>query len=355
MGVDGGRGLNTGNGAVVSELSRLLNRPLRIGGRTIAKRLVFAPMTFLGHVAFRELLAGFGGFGLLFTEMCSAAALPVENRSVSRSFRWRNEELPFLSCQIMGCDPGRMAAAAERIEAEGFFGVDVNFGCAAATICRRNCGAELLKRPDLAGRIVNGIRRAVRIPVTVKFRTGWRDDPGAAVEMARRFEAAGADAVTFHPRVAPDRRARPAKWEYIGRVRQALGIPVFGNGDVFDAQGCLRMMRQTGCDGVSLGRIAIARPWVFAEWTDGFAPAPEIYEKTADRLLTLTARHFDEKAAVMRFRRFIRYFAANFRFGHTLQRRVRGAAGTAQIRESLSEFFAASPELASAPNMAFFQ
>jgi nifR3 family TIM-barrel protein len=341
--------------STLSELAAILNRPLRIGSRTIPKRLVFAPMSFLGHVAFRELLAAFGGFGLLFSEMCSSKTIPTENRRVSKHFRWRDEELPFLACQIMGSDPAQMAAAAVRIEAEGFFGVDLNFGCSSVLICRRSCGAEVLRRPDLAVKIVECVRRAVHIPLMVKFRTGWEDDPDAAVSLARRFEAAGADAVTFHPRVAPDRRARPAKWEYIGLVKQALGIPVFGNGDVFDAEGCLRMLRLTGCDGVSLGRIAVARPWVFAEWTAGLRPSADIFATTAARLVELTARHFEAKAAVVRLRKFMLYFASNFRFGHTLYSRVQKAGSPDEIQEVLDSFFAASPGLTSAPNMNYFQ
>ena len=336
-------------------LASRLNRPLAIGTRTLPKRLVLAPMTFLGHVAFRELLSGFGGMGLMFSEMCSSRTVPTENRLASNYFRWRDAELPFLACQIVGCDPERMAAAARRIETEGFFGVDVNFGCATGSICRQSCGAAVLREPELAATIVERIRRAVRIPVTVKFRTGWQDDPGAAVRMGRRFEDSGADALIFHPRVAPDRRARAPKWEYIGRLKQALRIPVIGNGNVFDAEDCLRMLAQTGCDGVALGRIAVARPWTFAEWTDGFQPGPEIFEGTAMRLLDLTARHFEEKAAVRRMRRFIQYFAANFRYGHTLYAQVRNAASLVEIRAVLNAFFAAPPERTSRPNMNYLQ
>lgn len=338
-----------------SELAALLNRPLSIGSRTIANRLVFAPMTFLGHVAFREIVDRFGGCGLLFSEMCSARTVPTEKPSVSKHFRWRPSELPRLVCQIMGAEPAEMAAAAGRIAAEGFFGVDLNFGCAAVTICKRGCGAALLREPELAVRIVERVRRAVAVPLTVKFRTGWQDDPEAAVRMARGFEAAGADAVTYHPRVAPDRRARPARWEYIGLVKQALRIPVFGNGDVFDPEGCLRMLRLTGCDGVALGRIAIARPWVFAEWCGGFRPGPDTHRETVYALLELTAAHFEDKAAALRMRKFIFYFAGNFRFGHSLFRRVQAAARLAEIRAALDAFFAVPPELSDPPNLAFLQ
>jgi nifR3 family TIM-barrel protein len=337
------------------DLAAFLNRPLSIGGRTIAKRLVLAPMTYLGHAAFRELLAGFGGFGLLFSEMCSARTIPTENRHVSSFFKWRDAELPLLVCQIFGTEPERMAEAARRIADEGFFGVDLNYGCATAAICRRSCGAALLKSPDTAVAIVAHIRRAVSIPVMVKFRTGWEDRPDAAVALAQRFEAAGADALTFHPRVAPDRRARPPRWEYIGRVKQAVSIPVFGNGDVFDADGCRRMIRLTGCDGVALGRIAVARPWVFAEWADGVDPGPERFRGAMSQLLALLPQYFNEPAALRRFRRFTLYFAANFRFGHTLHRRMQAAKSLAQMAAVLDGFFDSPPELNPVPNMSFLQ
>ncbi len=330
------------------DLAAFLNQPLRIGGKRIAKRLVLAPMTYLGHAAFREVLEGFGGYGLLFSEMCSARTIPTENRHVSAFFKWRDAELPFLACQILGTEPERMAEAARRIAAEGFFGVDVNFGCATGAICRCRCGAALLKAPEAAEAIVARIRRAVSIPVMVKFRTGWEDRPDAAVAMAQRFEAAGADALTFHPRVAPDRRARPPRWEYIGRVKQAVSIPVFGNGDVFDADGCGRMIRTTGCDGVALGRIAVARPWVFAQWADGADPGPERFQATMKRLLDLLPRYFDEPAAMRRFRKFTLYFAANFRFGHTLHRRIQAAARLAKMAAVVDGFFDSPTELNSA-------
>ncbi len=338
------------------DLPALLSRELDIGGRTIPGRLVFASMSLLGHVAFRELLDEFGGCALLFSEMCSAATIPTENPRISKHFRWRPEELPRLVCQIMGSDAARMARAAVRIEAEGFFGVDLNFSCAAAMICRRGCGADLLRRPADALRILECVRRAVRIPVTVKFRVGWQDDGDRAVEMARAFEAAGADALTFHPRVAPDRRARPPRWEYIGRVKQAVRIPVFGNGGVLDAAGCLRMLQETGCDGVALGRIAVARPWVFALWSgENAAENDDLCRYTAFRLYDLLLRHFPPPDALIRLRRFVFYFASNFRFGHELYRKVRAAADMEAARTALQSFFAVPQERCPLPNLNYFQ
>jgi nifR3 family TIM-barrel protein len=286
-----------------SKLAEILNRPLNIGATTIEKRLVLAPMAFLGNVAFRQLVQTYGGYGLMFTEMCSAKRIPNENRHRSTYFRWRDAELSHLVCQIFGDDPMNMAAAAQRIEAEQFFGVDINFGCSEVSICRQNCGAAILKSPDLAAEIVSEVRKAVSIPLFVKYRIGWKDNPRTAIEMARRFEEAGADALTFHPRIAPDRRLRPAKWEYIGMVKQAVTIPVFGNGDVFDQADCLKI-----------------RP-----------------------------------KALRRFKKFGFYFSANFKFGHTLFSTIQKAETIAEAKEVLHRFFERPLETVSRPNLNFFR
>ena len=132
------------------DLAQYLVRPLAIGNRIISNRMVLAPMAGLGHIAFRQLVTRFSGFGLLFTGMCSAKAVPHENPEKSHIFSWRPEELGHTVCQIFGAEPEIMARAARRIEAEGFFGVDLNFGCSVAAICKKGCGAALLKTPDKA-------------------------------------------------------------------------------------------------------------------------------------------------------------------------------------------------------------
>ncbi len=339
---------------MIYNLAEYLRQPLKIGGRPIDTRLVLAPMSFLGHIAFRELVSTYGGYGLLFSEMCSASAIPGENRFVSPYFRWRDTERSRLVIQIFGDDPDTMAAAARRIEDEGLFGVDINLGCSNARICRRNCGAALLKNPDLATQIVTSVREAVDCPVTVKFRTGWKDDPTLAVQFAQRFEDAGADALTFHPRVAPDRRSRPPKWAYIGLVKQAVSIPVFGNGDIFDRSDCMRMLNETGCDGVALGRMAIARPWIFAEFMGHLQTRPEIFREAALELIGLLESHYDPIPAIKRFKRFAFYFCANFRFGHALYTRILNANKMTQMAAIIRQFFEQAPGIRSRPNLNFF-
>lgn len=343
-------------GRTCSPLGAFLKRPLLVRGRTIPGRLFLAPLSKLGNTAFRELVAGYGGYGLLFSEMCWARSVPCGNGHDQGGFMWREgENLQELVCQIFGSDPAAMARAAAIIAAEGFFGVDLNFGCSVAAVCRKGCGAALLREPERAAAIVKAVRGAVDIPVFVKFRTGWEDRPEGAVALARRFEAAGADALTFHPRVAPDRRTRPPRWAYIAAVKAAVTIPVFGNGDVFDQADCERMLHTTGCDGVALGRLALAKPWIFGEWTGRFTPGPDVYRTCALALSRLLERYYQPTTALRRFRKFAGYFSANFVFGHSLYAQLTRARDMAAIRETLERFFETAPGVAARPNMNRFR
>lgn len=331
-----------------------INQPLIIGQKTINNRLFLAPMAGLGHIAFRELLSQCGGYGLLFMEMCNARAVPHENRHFSPVFRWRDEELPYLVCQIFGATPVDMARAAERIESEGFFGVDLNFGCSVQAIVKKNCGAALLKNPVLSSEIVKTVRKAVSVPVFVKYRIGWEDDPGFSVDMARRFEDAGADALTFHPRVAPDRRSRPPKWDYIRQVKAAVSIPVFGNGNVFDENDLEAILLKTACDGVSLGRIAIAKPWLFAAWSKDIQPADTILKETILKMIALLNRHFEPHMAIKLFKKYAIYFAANFKFGHAIYKELSKAGNMEAVEQHIHLLFEKNPATLKRPDLNMF-
>jgi len=344
-------------GAVLTPCQRYLASPIAIRGKEIQNRLLLAPMAGLGNVAFRELVAEFGGFGLLFTGMCSAKAVPQENRYISKVFKWRDEELPFLVCQLLGGDPDSMALAAERVQREGFFGVDLNFGCCAAAICKKGGGASILKDPALAKRIVAAVRERVSIPLFVKFRTGWERDPlrasKEAAQMAASFEAAGADALIFHPRMAPDRRLRPPKWEDIRLVKEAVSIPVFGNGNIFETSDCEKMVNISSCDGISIGRMAVARPWIFATITHGFSPesSSSIYRYTAMRIMRLLLKYHDERTAVKMFKKFVPYYSAGFKFGHSISKQLLKTDSSDEILRAVDAVFATSPEITVRPNL----
>ncbi len=335
-------------------LTSWLRSDFIVGGRTVHGRLMLAPMSRLGHVAFRELLAHYGGYGLLFTEMCSARALPSANASLSPCFRWRREELGHLVCQIFGSQPQDMALAARRVEQEGFFGVDINMGCSVSGICKHGCGAALLKDPDLAVSVVRAVRQAVSIPVFVKYRIGWQDDPDFAVELGKKFEDAGADCLTFHPRVAPDRRSRPPKWDYIAKVKQAVSIPVLGNGNVFHLDDCRTMIETTACDGVALGRIAIAKPWIFAQWTGGIKADSRHFKQAALMLVELLEQHFGPRMGFRYFKKYSQYLAANFVYGHTLWPRLWKGESLDAVRANIKASLSPCPPVSSRPSLYMF-
>ena len=328
--------------------------PLTIGPVSVPVRLALAPMAGLGHVALREVVAGFGGCGFMVSEMCNARAVPRENRHFSPVFRWRDGEAGSLVCQIFGGDPAEMAAAARRIEAEGLLGVDINMGCSVAAICRKGYGAALLKDPERAVAIVRAVRAAVKCPVMVKYRSGWENSPDLAVDLARRFEDAGADLLTFHPRVAPDRRSRPPRWQHIRAVAGAVSIPVFGNGNVFSAADCARMLDETGCAGVSVGRMAIARPWIFAELAGTFEPGDDIFLSTTLAVIEAVWRHYEPERAIRMYKKFVPYLAANFVFGHSLWPELVRGQSRGEMEANARRVLGARPQVAATPNAFLF-
>lgn len=338
----------------MTTLKERLRQPLSLRGRTVNGRLWLAPMAGLGHIAFRHVLDNFGGCGLMFTEMTSAKALPSENPKVSPVFRWREEELPRLVCQLMGAEPQEMAEAAKRVQDEGFFGVDVNMGCSVSAIVKRRAGAALLKEPDRALAVIEAMRKAVDIPLLVKFRTGWTPDPAGAVELARRFESAGVDALVFHPRVSPDRRTRPPVLDHLRLVTDAVDIPVFGNGNVFTPEDATAMFDATGCDGISLGRMGVAKPWIFAEWTGDFTPGADIYRTTALAMLDALEAHYDPTRAVKLYKKFSIYLAANFSFGLKLHPKLVAGDTVDALRRCAEETLSGNLTIATRPNIHLF-
>lgn len=331
-------------------LKTLLTRPLAIGDKTIATRLTLAPMAFLSHVALRRLVRGYGGCGLYFSEMCSARAVLQENRHVSPYFKWDDIETSQLVFQLLGAEPEVMAQAARRLESFGFFGVDLNFSCAAGVIRKTGGGAALLKNPDLALRIAAAVRQAVSMPVSVKFRLN-DGRPDFAASFAKSLENVGVDAITFHPRLDSDRRGRRPLRAVIGLVKQNVKIPVFGNGDIFDAATARQVLQDTGCDGLSLGRIAVARPWIFSEMPGDFQASLTDYRQAALAMAGFLSAYFPPEQALRRYQRFMQYFCANFLYGHGFYPKIKTAANMSAAQDAVRRFFDTNPAVNELPNM----
>ena len=260
--------------------------------------VVQSPMANCTDLAFR-LLARAQGMRFAFLEMVSSEALVRDLPQTYELMRTLPEDRP-LGAQLVGCDPAAMAEAAAKIEAMGYDLLDLNLGCPVPKIVSKGGGSMLLREPELAERIFSRVVRAVRrIPVTVKMRLGFSDGSGEeAARIARIAEACGVDAIAVHGRTREQGYAGRANYEAIGRVKQAVRIPVLGNGDVVDAASALRLRAIAGCDGIMLGRGALGNPWLYREIEAALAgapppPAPSFAERkrVASQHLELQCQH----------------------------------------------------------------
>jgi len=231
-----------------------------IGPVRVNPPVLLAPMEDVSNQPFRRIAKRIAGPGLMFTEFVSAMAIHYGAAKTLKKMRIHPEERP-LGIQIFGGDPEIMAETARIAEEMGADLVDINMGCWVPKVCKTGSGAALLKDPDLAEKIVASVVAAVRVPVTVKVRAGWDWSLFAAPELAKRFEGAGAKMLTLHARFAKQGFEGEADWRLIAQLRDAVKIPLIGNGDVKTPEDALRMLDETGCDGVMVGRAAISNPW----------------------------------------------------------------------------------------------
>ena len=247
----------------LSDRAEVPPKPLRLGALTIDPPLLLAPMAGVSDLAFRRLMSDFGA-PLVTTEMISVEGLL---RNQAKSWRLLDQD-PEMNArqavQLFGNRPERIAEAARAVEGAGAPLIDINAGCPVRKVARQGAGASLLKDPDLLARLLGEVRRSVAVPLTVKIRLGWDSRTIRVVEIARRLEAAGADAITLHARTAVQLYQGAADWNWIKEVRQAVSIPVIGNGDVTSLTGACRMLKETGCAGVMVGRGSIGNPWLMA-------------------------------------------------------------------------------------------
>jgi len=259
--------VNNGSGSPAGEVVSLKPVPstLRIGTVAISPATVLAPMAGVTDTVFRRFIRNLGGCGLIMTEFTSAdGVLRKKDQKAKRYLHFYEDEHP-ISAQLFGSDPKVMAEAARMVEGLGFDLVDLNLGCPAKKVVKCNGGSGLLRDLPAIGKIFEAVRAAVSIPFTVKFRAGWNDEEIVCVELARMAESCGLAAVALHARTREMGYSGNARWEWIAAIKDAVKIPVIGNGDIRTPEDACAMVTQTGCDAVMIGRSAPSNPWIFRQ------------------------------------------------------------------------------------------
>ena len=260
---------NSGNGGGGTSEREKPRKPvpktLQVGTVTVSPATVLAPMAGVTDTVFRRFIRNLGGCGLIMTEFTSAdGVLRKKDQKAKRYLHFYEDEHP-ISAQLFGSDPKVMAEAARMVEGLGFDLVDLNLGCPAKKVVKCNGGSGLLRDLPVIGKIFESVRAAVKIPFTVKFRAGWNDEEIVCVELARMAESCGLAAVALHARTREMGYSGNARWEWIAAVKDAVKVPVIGNGDIRTPEDACAMVTQTGCDAVMIGRMAPSNPWIFRQ------------------------------------------------------------------------------------------
>ncbi len=300
---------------------------MKIGNIEFKGHCALAPMAGVADRAFRELCVGYGA-SYVISEMVSSKGLTMQDKKSKELLYLSDMERP-AGAQIFGDNPEIMADAAVKTLAFNPDFIDINMGCPAPKIAGNGGGSALLKNPPLISEIVKSVVRASPVPVTVKIRIGWDVDTINAVEVAKRIEDAGASAITVHGRTRTQMYAPPVYMEEIARVKQNVSVPVIGNGDIVDGVSAEKMLNETGCDFLMVGRGALGSPWVFSEINSYLDGKNDFTEPTLSEKLSVMRKHISticeykgEKVGIREARKHAAWY-------------IKGIRGAAQYRQEI--------------------
>ncbi len=315
---------------------------MKIGNVCLDNPVILAPMAGVSDLPFR-LLCKEQGAGMVCTEMISAKAILYGNKNTEELMRIHPKEGP-VSLQLFGSDPKIIGEMAKRIEDRPFAVLDLNMGCPVPKVVNNGEGSALMKNPVLAGRIIEAAARSIHKPVTVKIRKGFDETSINAVEIARIAQESGAAAVAVHARTREQYYSGQADWEIIARVKEAVRIPVLGNGDVTDAKIALAMMEQTGCDGVLVGRAARGNPWIFREILAAMKGEAKPQRPDRQALYEMILRHAGllaeykgEYTAVREMRKHVAWYSTGLPHAAGMRRKINEMETMQQLTDGMKE------------------
>lgn len=300
---------------------------LKIGNVQLKGNLILGPMAGVTDLPFR-LLCKEQGADFIYTEMVSAKGILYDNKNTESLLEVREEERP-VALQLFGSDPVLMGEMAKKIEHRNFDVLDINMGCPVPKVVNNGEGSALMKNPKLAGEIIYQVARAINKPVTVKIRKGFQKDSSTAVELAKIAEQSGAAAVAVHGRTREQYYSGKADWEVIRQVKQAISIPVIGNGDLFTPEDVKQMYEETGCDGFMLARGARGNPWIFKQMKEYLNNGTIVEKPSIEELIAMIIRHGQlqvqwkgEYIGIREMRKHVAWYTAGYSKSAKLRRRV---------------------------------